>query len=56
MKAQVDSPTSWISVNQEEMKALLDACLEKMEVNPGELQSIVLHQEVPKDKVVVGCC
>jgi hypothetical protein len=31
------------------MKAMLDACLEKMEANPGELQPIAVHQEVCKE-------
>jgi UDP-N-acetylglucosamine transferase subunit ALG13 len=31
IKAQVGSVPSWINVSQEEMKAMLDACLEKME-------------------------
>jgi hypothetical protein len=53
MKAQVGSLTCWIDVNQEEMKAMLDACLEKMEANPGELQYVVVHQEVPKEEAVV---
>jgi hypothetical protein len=50
MKVQVSSLASWIDVNQEEMKAMLDACLEKMEANPGELQSVTVHQEVPKEE------
>jgi hypothetical protein len=32
---------------------VLDACLEKMEAYPGELQSVVVHQEVPKEEAVV---
>jgi hypothetical protein len=35
------------------MKAILDGCLEKMEANPGELQSITVHREVHKEKVAV---
>jgi acyl-CoA reductase-like NAD-dependent aldehyde dehydrogenase len=53
IKAQVASLASWINANQEEMKAMLDACLEKMEANPGELHSVVVHQEVPKEEATV---
>jgi hypothetical protein len=53
MKGQVGSLVSWISVSQEEMKALLDACLEKLEENPGELQCIVVHQVGPKEEAAV---
>jgi hypothetical protein len=44
----VGSLASRIDVYQEEMKVMLDVCLEKMEANPGELQSVAVHQEVPK--------
>jgi hypothetical protein len=37
MKVQVGSLISQINANQEEMKVMLDACLEKMKANPGEL-------------------
>jgi hypothetical protein len=53
VKAQVGSHASWIDVNQEEMKAMLDVCLEEIEANPGELQSVVVHQEVPKGEATV---
>jgi hypothetical protein len=36
-----------------EMKAMLDAYLEKMEANPGEQQSAAVHQEVPKEEATV---
>jgi hypothetical protein len=52
MKAQVCSLAFQIIVIQEEMMAMLDACLEKMEANPGELQPVAVHQEVPKEEVV----
>jgi hypothetical protein len=52
MKAQVGSPASRIDVSQEKM-VMLDACLEKMEANLGELQSISVHQEVPKEESAV---
>jgi hypothetical protein len=29
-----------------------EACLEKLEANPGELQFVVVHQEVPKEEAV----
>jgi hypothetical protein len=32
------------------MKTMLDACVEKMEANPGELQSVAVHQEIPKEE------
>jgi hypothetical protein len=35
IKAQLCSLASRVDINQEEMKAMLDACLEKMEANPG---------------------
>jgi hypothetical protein len=35
MKAQVGFLASRIDVTQKEMKAMLDACLENMETNPG---------------------
>jgi hypothetical protein len=46
MKAQVDSLASRIDVNQEDIRTILDASEEKMEENPGELQSVVVRQEV----------
>jgi hypothetical protein len=52
MKAQVGAPASPTDVNQE-MKAMLDAYLEKFKANLGELQSIVVHQEVPKEEAMV---
>jgi hypothetical protein len=33
VKSEVSSLASWIDVNQEEMKAILDASLEKKEAN-----------------------
>jgi hypothetical protein len=53
IKDQVSSLASWIDPNQEEMKTMLDACLEKMGANPGELQSVVVHQEVPQEEATV---
>jgi hypothetical protein len=35
------------------MKAMLDACLEKMKANPGELQSVAMHQKVPNEEAMV---
>jgi hypothetical protein len=46
MRTQVDSLASRIDVNQEDMKAIFNASQEQMEANPGELQSVVVHQEV----------
>jgi hypothetical protein len=42
-----------MEINQEEMKAMLDTCLEKMKTNPGELQSVAVHQKVPNEEVTV---
>jgi hypothetical protein len=53
MKGQVGSLASPIDVNQEEMKVTSDACLENMEANPRELQSVAVHQEVPKEGAAV---
>lgn len=39
------SPASRIDVNQEKM-VMLNACLEKIEVNIGELQPVSVNQEV----------
>jgi hypothetical protein len=50
MKVQVSSFASQIIVNQEKVKAMFDACLEKMEENPGELQSVVVHHAVPRKR------
>jgi hypothetical protein len=47
----VASLASWIDDNQE-MKAMLDACLEK-EANPGELQSVAVHQKVLNEEAEV---
>jgi hypothetical protein len=41
--AQVGFLASRIGVNQEGMKAMLDACLEKMAATAGELQSVAVH-------------
>jgi hypothetical protein len=46
----VVSLTSWVVANQEEIEAVLDACLEGMEANPGEQKSIAVHEEVPKEE------
>lgn len=35
------------------MKAMLDDCLEKMEANPGKLQSVAMHQVVCKEEATV---
>jgi hypothetical protein len=53
IKAQVCPLAFRIDVNQEEMKAMLDACLEKMEANPGKLQSLAVHQ-VSKEVAAVA--
>jgi hypothetical protein len=53
MKAQAGSFASRIYINQEEMKVMWDACLDKMEANPGELQTVAVHQEVPKQEAAV---
>jgi hypothetical protein len=50
MKAQLGSLASRIDSNQEEMKAMLDACLENMEENPGEQKSVAVRGEVPKEE------
>lgn len=47
MKAQVGSLTSWISVNLEEVKVMVDACLENMQANPEEKEAIA---EVPNEE------
>jgi hypothetical protein len=39
LKGQLGFLTSRIDAHQEKTKARLDACLEKMEANPGEMQS-----------------
>jgi hypothetical protein len=39
MKAQMGSLASQIDVNQEDVKVMLGACLEKLEANPGELHT-----------------
>jgi hypothetical protein len=41
---------SRLDANQEEMKAMLDACLEKMEANPEEQKSVAVHEEIPKEE------
>jgi hypothetical protein len=48
MKASVGSFAFWINVNKEEMKAMLDACLDKMEANPEEKEAIVEHKSLKK--------
>jgi hypothetical protein len=35
------------------MKAMLDACIENMEANPGEMLSKVEHEKVPKEEAAV---
>jgi hypothetical protein len=30
-----------------------EVCLEKLKANPGELQFVMVHQEVPKEEAVV---
>jgi hypothetical protein len=35
------------------MKVILDACLEKMEANPGEQKSVAVHEEVPQEEAAV---
>jgi hypothetical protein len=39
--------------SQEEIKAMLEACLEKMETNPGEMKPIAENEEVHDEKAVV---
>lgn len=53
MKVQVDCLAFRIHVNQEETKAMLDACREKMEPNSGELQSVAKHEELLKEEAAV---
>jgi hypothetical protein len=53
MKTQVGSLASQISVNQEEMKAMLDASLKRMEANSGEQKSAAVREEIPKDEDTV---
>jgi hypothetical protein len=53
MKARAGFLASQIDVNQKEMKTMLDACLEKLVANPGELKSVAVHEEVPKEEVAV---
>jgi hypothetical protein len=53
IKAQVGSLASRIAVNQQEMKTVSDTCLDKMEAKAGELQSVAVHQEVPKEEAAV---
>jgi hypothetical protein len=43
--AQVGSLAFQIDANQEEMKTMLDACLEKTEVYPGGMKSVAEQQE-----------
>jgi hypothetical protein len=52
-KSQVGSLASRIHVNQEEMKYMFDACLEKMETNPKEKEAVEEQQEVPKNEAAV---
>jgi hypothetical protein len=52
-KVQVGSLPSWIDGNQEDMTVMLDACLEKMEANPGEQKSAAVHDEVSKEKATM---
>jgi hypothetical protein len=40
-------------INQAEMKAMLEACLEKMEANPEEMRSVAEHQKVPDEEAAV---
>jgi hypothetical protein len=35
------------------MKAMLEACLEKMEANPGEMKSIVVNRKVRDEEAMV---
>jgi peptidoglycan/xylan/chitin deacetylase (PgdA/CDA1 family) len=55
LKAQVGSLTSQIDANQEEMKAMLDACLERWRQR-GELKFIAMHggslRNMPQWKLV----
>jgi hypothetical protein len=53
MKVHVGFLASRIDDNQEEMKAMLYACLEKMEANLRKLQLVAVHQEVPKEEGTV---
>jgi hypothetical protein len=65
MKVQVGSLTFQNNVNQEKLMAKMDAQLEKMvacpgkteatdlEATPEEIESEVIHKEVPKEKATV---
>jgi hypothetical protein len=53
MIVQAGSLASRIEVSQEEIKAVLDAYLEKTEENPEEMMSVAEHREVPKEEVSV---
>jgi hypothetical protein len=39
--------------NQDDMKAMMEACLEEMETNPGEMKSIAENQEVCNEEAAV---
>jgi hypothetical protein len=53
VEAQVGSHAPRIDVNEEEMMAMLDACLEKTEANPEELPFVAVHQEVLEAEAAV---
>jgi hypothetical protein len=53
LEAKIDAMNAKLDAHQEEMNAMLNACLEKMEADPGEVQSVVVHQEVFKKDVAV---
>jgi hypothetical protein len=38
---------------QEEMKAMLETCLEKMELNPEGIKAVAEHQDVPNEEAAV---
>jgi NADPH-dependent glutamate synthase beta subunit-like oxidoreductase len=48
MRAQLNFFASRIDAKQEEMKDMLDACLEKMEENPGAQKSVAVLGQGPK--------
>jgi hypothetical protein len=50
IREEMDTNQEKIETNQEQMKAMLDTCLEKMKANPGELQSVAVHQKVPNEE------
>jgi hypothetical protein len=42
-----------MDASEEDMKAMMEACLEKMEANPGEMKSVAENQEVCNEEAAV---